>query len=120
MSGNRIENNDFFGIVIADYCVVVDGSPYSCELDPTVSPEFIADQAATNNRVVGNIVVNNGTNPEDHPFIFAASDLALVTDVPDFAELSGLTNCYVDNEYNSSFSFFSYIGFPYWYLPPCE
>ena len=122
MTGNRIENNNFFGIVIADYCVVVDGSPYACDLDPTITPEFIADQTAINNRVIGNVVINNGLNPDvTHPFIFASSDLSLVTDYPYFTEMSGLTNCYADNEYNSSFSFFFATGlFPYGYLPPCE
>ncbi len=120
MTGNRIENNDFFGILLADYCVVVAGSPYACDVDPTMTPGFIADQATTGNQMVDNIVINNGTNPEAHPFMFAASDLALITDYPTFTELSGLTNCYADNEYGTSFSFFFAIGLPEGYLPPCD
>jgi parallel beta-helix repeat protein len=127
MTGNRIENNNFFGIVIADYCLVVADSGFSCDpadgpgFDPSITPEFIADQAATGNKVIGNVLVNNGTQPEAHPFIFAASDLSLVTDYPYFTEMSGLTNCYADNEYSTSFSFFFATGeFPYGYLPECQ
>ena len=116
ITGNRIENNDFFGIVIADYCVVVDGTPFACGEDPTTTPEFIADQAALNNRVVDNVVVNNGTDPDQqHPFIFAAGDLSLVTGE------TGLTNCYAGNEYLTAFStFFMGSPLPPGYLPPCE
>lgn len=121
MTRNRIENNDFFGIVIADYCFVVQGTPFSCdptapEFDPSITPEFVADQAATNNRVIGNVLVNNGTDPEPHPFTFAASDLSLVTGE------TGLTNCYADNQFLTSFStFFLAPGSPLppGFLPPC-
>jgi parallel beta-helix repeat protein len=112
ITGNRIEDNDFFGIVIADYCFVVQGTNFPCfgdDPDPTITEEFIADQAATYNQVTGNVVVNNGTNPENHPFIFAAGDLSLVTGE------TGLTNCYADNEYDSVFSTLA-PGF----LPPCD
>ena len=113
--GNRIENNDFFGIVIADYCVVVDGTPFACGVDPTTTPEFIADQAALFNRVIGNVVVNNGTNPEDHPFIATAADMSLVTGE------TGLSNCYQDNVYDTSFStFFLGSPLPPGFLPPCD
>jgi parallel beta-helix repeat protein len=117
MTGNRIENNDFFGIAIADYCFVVDGTEFACGVDPTTTPEFIADQAAVNNRVVDNVVVNNGTAPDDHPFIFAAGDLSLVTGE------TGLSNCYAGNEYLTAFStFFMAPGSPLppGFLPPCD
>jgi len=116
ISGNRIENNNFFGIAIADYCVVVDGTPFACGVDPTtLTPGFIEDHAALNNQVIGNVVVNNGTDPEPHPFGPAAADLSLVTGE------TGLTNCYADNEYVTSFStFFMASDLPYGYLPPCE
>jgi parallel beta-helix repeat protein len=117
MIGNRIENNNFFGIAIADYCFVVDGTPFACGVDPTTTPEFIADQAATYNQVIGNVLINNGTNPDPHPFGFAAADLSLVTGE------EGLTNCYADNDYSTSFStFFLAPGSPIppGYLPPCQ
>jgi len=117
ITGNRIENNDFFGIAIADYCFVVQGTDFACGVDPTTTPEFIADQAATFNQVIGNVVVNNGTNPQPHPFIFAAADMSLVTGE------EGLTNCYADNDYITSFStFFMAPGSPIppGFLPPCD
>jgi len=116
--GNRIENNDFFGIALADYCVVVDGTPFACGVDPTTSPEFIEDQAAMFNQIIGNVLINNGTNPEPHPFVGAAADLSLVTGGEE-----GLTNCYADNDYLTSFStFFLAPGSPIppGFLPPCE
>lgn len=77
---NRVEGNDFTGIAIADYCVVVSGTPFDCSVDPDMSPGFIADHEATGNQVIDNIVTGNGTNPNpDHPFSVFASDMALLT-----------------------------------------
>lgn len=107
MTRNRIENNDFFGIVVADYCVVVDGTPFACGVDPaTLTPGFLEDSGAVNNRLVGNTLINNGTNPPEHPFVFAAADLALFT-------LDTNDNCYADNVFATAFSL---LGF----LPLCE
>jgi len=107
IAGNVVENNDFIGIALADYCLVVQGGPFNCEKDPDVTPGFIADNEATNNRVVDNFLRNNGTNPEPtSPFAFAASDLALLT-------AGDHGNCYADNEFGT---FFSVIGV----LPPCK
>ena len=108
ISGNLVTNNDFSGIVVADYCVVVNGSPYACGADPdTLAPGFIEDSPALNNRVTDNILVNNGTVASSHPFDFARADLSLITDV------TGMTNCYAGNIYDT---WFSTLGL----LPPCE
>jgi len=108
IADNRVENNNFSGIVVADYCVVVNGSPYACGADPdTLTPGFIEDSSALNNRITGNTLVNNGAVPSDHPFDFARADLSLITDV------TGLSNCYAGNVYTTEFST---LGF----LPPCE
>jgi parallel beta-helix repeat protein len=103
---NRIENNDFAGIGVADYCLAVFGSPFDCFLgsDPTLTPEFLADETATNNRIVDNVLVNNGTNPAGD-FAFAAADLSLLT-------LGDWGNCFEGNVFTT---FFSLIGL----LPPC-
>jgi parallel beta-helix repeat protein len=102
---NRIEDNDFVGIAIADYCLTVLGTPFDCASDPSITFEFLADQAARENRVVENILIDNGTNPDpDNPFAFAASDLSLLT--------LNATNCYEDNVFTT---FFSIIGV----LPAC-
>jgi parallel beta-helix repeat protein len=106
IAGNLVENNDFVGIVLVDYCLVVQGGPFDCNRDPDVTPGFVADHEATNNRVVDNIVRNNGTNPDPAtPFGFAASDLGLLTG-------GDHGNCYAGNQFGT---FFSLIGT----LPAC-
>jgi parallel beta-helix repeat protein len=93
---NRIEGNGLAGIALVDVCLVFQGTDRDCSVDPRVTPEFLADQAATGNRIVGNILVDNGTNPGAQPFAFAASDLALLSLADD--------NCYARNVFTSSFS----------------
>jgi parallel beta-helix repeat protein/putative cofactor-binding repeat protein len=121
ISGNLIENNDFIGIAIADYCGALAQTPFACPTEP--SPEFPAgfllDQAAENNTVVGNVLVNNATDPDPgppehppNPFAFAAGDLSLLT-LPTF--IVGLPgdptpfhgNCYEDNVTSSTPEFFA-------------
>ena len=78
---NVVENNDFVGIGVVDYCLVVFGGPFDCSVDPEVTLGFVLDNAASNNQVVENVVVNNGTNPDpSSPFAPLASDLLLATD----------------------------------------
>jgi len=84
----------------------VQGGPFDCSVDPDVTSGFLADHEATNNRVVDNILRNNGLHVDPAtPFAFAASDLALLT-VGDHG------NCYAGNVFGTSFSL---IGV----LPPC-
>lgn len=104
---NRFEGNGFAGVAIVDYCLAVFGGPFSCGLDPEITPEFLADQEATSNRVVGNEFVGNGLSPDlSHPFAFAASDIGLLT-------LGDHGNCFEVNLFASFYSVFSD-------LPPCE
>jgi parallel beta-helix repeat protein len=105
---NHIENNGFSGVVVADYCATVLGTPFDCSLDPDISPEFLADQAATNNTVVDNVLLNNGENPPPgHPFSPLAADVVLLT-------LGDWNNCFSGNT-PPTFTFFSTLGI----LPPC-
>jgi parallel beta-helix repeat protein len=108
IANNRVENNDFTGIAIADYCLTVAGTPYDCSLDPDISLGFLADQAASGNAVIQNVLVNNGTNvdPSANPFFFAAADLTFLW----LGE--GTPSCFAGNDYSTEFST---IGF----LPPC-
>jgi parallel beta-helix repeat protein len=92
---NRIENNAFSGIAVADYCIAVALSPFTCSVDPTITPEFLEDQGAESNRVVGNVLVNNGTDTSG-PLFFLAADLTLLAP----AERN---NCYQDNVYATFF-----------------
>lgn len=105
IANNRVENNDFGGIAIVDYCLIVSGTLFSCELDSDVSPEFVQDQSATNNTVRENTVVDNGTNPDPgSPFAGLAADLILVS--------LGEGNCFENNVFAT---YFSILGI----LPPC-
>jgi hypothetical protein len=107
VADNWIENNNFSGITVVDYCLAVLGTPFDCSVDPSITLPFLLDQDARNNQVLGNVLVNNGTNPDpSHPFAFAAADLTLLS-VDPFAG-----NCYADNTFTT---FFSLFGF----LPPC-
>ena len=119
ISGNLIENNDFIGIAIADYCGALAQTDFACPTEPDDDfPEgFLLDQAAENNTVVGNVLVNNATDPDPdpekpNPFAFAAADLSLLT-LPTF--IVGLPgdptpfhgNCYEDNLTSSTPEFFA-------------
>lgn len=93
---NRIERNNAAGLALVDYCLAVGGTDFGCDVDPTVTPEFIADSFTSRNRVIDNVMVDNGLLPDpSHPFAFVASDLALLTFAPD--------NCYRDNVYATIF-----------------
>ncbi|RLA57486.1 MAG: hypothetical protein DRR04_12765 [Gammaproteobacteria bacterium] len=108
ISGNVIENNDFTAVIIMDYCLAVSGTSFDCSLDPDITPEFLADQAATNNSVIDNVLLNNGTNPlPGHPFSPLAADAVLLT-------LGNWNNCFSDNT-PPNFTFYSTLGV----LPPC-
>ena len=72
---NRIENNDFFGIAMLDYCLAVDGSDVSCD----VNPPDVRDTAPEHNRFVSNVLTNNGTNPPPGPFASSAGDILGIT-----------------------------------------
>lgn len=103
---NRIERNDFGGIGVVDYCLVVAGTPFNCSGgDPNVTPEFIAEQTAENNQVRNNVLVDNGLNPTG-PFAGYAGDLTLLT----FGDHG---NCFTGNVFET---FFSVFGI----LPECE
>jgi parallel beta-helix repeat protein len=108
ISGNQVENHEFSGIAIADYCLTTAATPFPCNVDPDVTPEFVADAAPRNNRVVDNVLVNNGNgNQAGNPFGFAAADLTLIT-IPDQG------NCYENNLYTTFFSFIHAAP------PPCN
>ena len=82
---NRIENNEFFGVAFIDYCLAVDGTDFACN----VRPPNIRDTAPEDNRIIGNVFVDNGSNPPPGPFADLAGDLL---------GLGGRRNCESDNE----------------------
>jgi hypothetical protein len=104
---NHVEGNDFAGFAVTDYCLVTLGTPFSCSVDPSVPPGFIADHEASGNRVIDNTFVENGTNPDPtNPFSIFASDIGLLTG-------GDHGNCFSGNAFTT---FFSLIGV----LPECE
>jgi hypothetical protein len=136
VSGNLVEDNDFVGIAIVDYCLPFQGTDFDCALDSTITLEFLLDQTAEDNRVADNILVNNGTNPDpppDNPFPDFAAELTLLTLPASFVGLPGDDrpyhgNCYENNQPEDA-SFFSLFDAtlwqqfggppPPWPLPPC-
>ncbi len=107
IANNLVENNGFTGIALADYCLTVLNTPFDCFTgsDPTITPEFIADQSASENTVINNTLINNGNDVDPgNPFGFAAADLTLLS--------TELNNCYAGNSFLTAFSI---IGI----LPPC-
>jgi parallel beta-helix repeat protein len=87
---NRIENNDFYGITVVDYCLAVIGSSFDCSRNP---PEI--ETAPDDNRFVSNVLENNGTAPV--PFggfeTFAA-------DITYLMLAKGHENCFAHNRYD--------------------
>jgi parallel beta-helix repeat protein len=85
---NTIENNDFFGIAMIDYCIAVDGTANSCQNNPP----FYADTAPDDNKLVDNTVTGNGSDPPPGPFESVAGDIL---------GLGGSNNCASGNVANT-------------------
>lgn len=94
VKNNLIEDHNFFGVVIADYCLAVQGTSFDCLSNP---PPATFDPVPENNKVIGNTLINNGTNPPSSPFAPFAADITLF--VPgDFG------NCFLDNQFTTFIS----------------
>jgi parallel beta-helix repeat protein len=107
---NQVQGHEFVGIGLTDYCLAVATSEdFNCAVDPTITPEFLADQGVTNNRVENNVVVGNGTNPPGGLIGTFAADLTLLASAPN-------GNCYEGNLFSTFTSFLGIIPAP----PPCE
>jgi parallel beta-helix repeat protein len=105
IADNVVENNGFSGIAIADYCLTVALTPFNCGADPTITPEFVADQSATDNAVLNNTLINNGTvEIPGNPFDGVRADITLLSIEP--------SNCYAGNSFATAVSL---LGF----LPEC-
>ncbi len=104
ITGNRIENNNLIGVGVVDVCLAFAGGSHDCTTDPQVTPAFLADEEASSNSVVHNIVLHNGMGAAASSFSFAASDLGLLS--------FGAGNCFAKNAFATTFSI---VG----ELPPC-
>src|SRR5262249_45150185 len=86
---NRIDNNDSFGITVAQWCLVAGGWKAT---DPP-APGF-PDTWPDGNTFVHNTLTHNGTNGSG-PFAFLAADITYVVGQ------DGHTNCFADNTYST-------------------
>jgi hypothetical protein len=103
IKNNQVENNDFIGIGVIDWCVAValgGDSDFDCPSNPP-----IVEPAPDNNQVVGNELTTNGDNPPPG-FEFAAADFVFLLG-------AGVNNCMSDNTTIPPATLF---GAP---LPPC-
>ena len=77
---NRIENNDFFGIGMIDYCLATQGTDFNCASNPPP----VKDTSPDNNQFISNDLANNAANPPPGPFQSSAADILA---------LGGKNNC---------------------------
>lgn len=68
---NRIENNDFFGIAMIDYCLAVDGTDFDCSRN---RPD-VRDTSPDYNQFISNELANDGSDPPPGPFESLAADI---------------------------------------------
>jgi parallel beta-helix repeat protein len=88
---NVVENNDFYGIAMVDWCLATDGSDFDCDnipMDPGIN-EF-----PEQNVVQENEFINNGTNPTPHPLAPYAADITYIA-------WDDYGNCFAQNEYST-------------------
>lgn len=95
---NRIENHDAFGLVLSDSCLPLIGTDYDCNTTPV--PEGFAGEVGAqiieNNRVIGNVFINNGVEPlVDSPWSGLEGDIVFGS------EASAQTNCFAGNTYTT-------------------
>lgn len=88
---NRIENNDFYGITVVDYCLAVMGSSFDCSINP---PQV--ESAPDDNTYVANVLRNNG----DDPVSFGGLE-SFAADITYLLLEPGHANCFARNRYGS-------------------
>ena len=87
---NLVEKNDFFGIAMVDYCLVVLGTPFDCSTKP---PPAGFPTAPDYDQVIKNKLVDNHASPAG-PYASLAADIL---------ELGGgSNNCFSKNTINNT------------------
>jgi parallel beta-helix repeat protein len=89
IKGNRIENNDFYGLATVDWCLAVSPSTFNCDDNPP-----IVDPAPNNNLYISNQLTNNGTNPPPHLLAPLAADIIFLA--------AADSNCHKNNMFLTS------------------
>ncbi len=100
---NLVERNDFFGIAMVDYCLVVAGGPFDCTSNPPPVPPLGSPTAPENDQLVKNKLFDNHAFPPAGPFQTVAADMV---------ELGGMNNCYSKNKVNNEAALSPPSAFP--------
>ena len=101
--GNQIENNDFYGIAVVDWCIAV-----GCPSVPPGDPPAL-NGVPENNTFVNNTLTNNGTDPQTGGdpllgvFATVAADITYVVADSDPPQAA---NCFSGNAYETLKSLF--------------
>jgi hypothetical protein len=109
IKSNLIENNEFYGIAVLDYCTSVAVLPpeRNCETRPPLD-----DPVADDNLFQGNELNNNAINPPDHPMALVAAEIVfgqgLLVELPHPPE----GNCFKKNDLSDPNSVYNYPGDP--------
>jgi hypothetical protein len=104
---NTIENNDFYGISVVDWCLVV-----GCPTVPPGNPPAL-DGFPDNNTFVQNTLTHNGTNPQPGSNVLLqvfAAYAADVTYVVNDTNPPQHVNCFSGNTYGTRTSFFGPVA----------
>ena len=97
---NNVEDNDFVGIAILDWCTPNSFDPQrNCVASPPIT-----NPQSNNNRVAQNYVSGNGTNPPPGPLQGVAADLVY------FDSIGSSGNCFEKNKPKNGFTIFSSEG----------
>jgi len=99
---NTVENNDFYGVAVIDYCSAVVGTDFNCTDSPPIVDEF-----PDVNKFRGNVFTGNGTNPDpSHALADYAADITYIMFEP------GHYNCFAKNNTYTTREYVTGIGYP--------
>jgi len=88
---NWVENNDFFGLAVVDFCLGTEGIPGPCASNTSGE-----DPVPRDNEIEENVFLNNGTNaPPSHPLAPLAADIIEVYLDPT------ANNCFEENTFST-------------------
>ena len=97
---NNVEDNDFVGIAVLDWCTPNSFDPArNCLASPPIT-----NPQSNNNLVAQNYVSGNGSNPPPGPLVGLAADLTY------FDSIGSSGNCFEKNKPKNGFTFVSSLG----------
>ena len=90
---NLIERNDFFGVALVDYCLVVVGTEFDCSAKP---PPAGFPTAPDSDKLIKNNLVDNHAYPPAGPYQSLAADILILA--------GGSNNCATKNTIDNASS----------------